>query len=175
MKNLLVILFLFVYVINYAQNKFPSILNFEVAKKKTNDEGNTKGLKDTYHFLMITPHKAVDLKNYVNENCEFKIIGNNRNRIILEFHHPSKQVPKGRCAAGLEKGYLYLELDTHADVIKSKTYLIESCLWSIELINTLNEDSDIITYMCENLHSSETFTLSVDTKSAVIVKEEKQD
>lgn len=173
MKNILIILFLLVYGIIHAQNNYPTILNFEVAKKSSNEERKIIKATDTYHFLMLTPHKAIDLMNYGNENSEFKIIGSNANRVILEFQHPSKQVPKGRCAAGLEKGFLFLELDINAAVTKSQTYLTESCLWSIEIINTLNNHSEIITYVCENLQSLESFTLSVDSKNVIIVREEK--
>ena len=100
------------------------------------------------------------------------IFGNNNHKILLEFYQPSKLTTKGRCAAGLEKGFLYLELDKNANLIKSNTYLTESCLWSIEIISILNEDSEVVTYICDNLQNSETYIIKIDTKNVILVQED---
>ena len=112
MRKTLIILFLFIYGSSIAQDKYPVILHFDVNNKTINTEGEEVWAKDTYHFLMLNPQKAIDLKNYGNSECEFNIIGSNTNRILLEFNQPSKLIPKGMCAAGLEKGFLSLELDS---------------------------------------------------------------
>lgn len=172
MKETLIILFLFICGNNIAQDNYPTILNFDVNNKTTNDDGETVWIKDVYHLLMLNPQKAIDLKKYGNLECEFNIIGSNANRILLEFQQPSKLIRKGMCAAGLEKGFLYLELDNNAAVNKYEKHLTESCLWSIETINKLNKNSEIVTYVCENLQTSESFIISIDTTNVTIVNEE---
>ena len=76
------------------------------------------------------------------------------------------------CAAGLEKGFLSLELDDNAVINKSKNYLIESCLLSIESSRKLDKNSKFIKYACENLQTSESFIIILDTESATIIQEE---
>jgi hypothetical protein len=89
MKNSIVILFLFFSTSNYAQDKYPKILNFDV---------NSKNTISSYTFLMLDSKQAIDLKFYGNKECEFNIVGSKKNRIILEFYQPSKLIPIGRCA-----------------------------------------------------------------------------
>jgi hypothetical protein len=172
MRKILIILFLFIYGSSITQDKYPVILNFDVNNKTINTEGEEVWAKDTYYFLMLNPQKAIDLKNYGNSECEFNIIGSNSNRILLEFNQPSKLIPKGMCAAGLEKGFLSLELDGNAVINKSKNYLIESCLLSIESSRKLDKNSKFIKYACENLQTSESFIIILDTESATIIQEE---
>ncbi len=171
MKNTLIILFLFIYGTNIAQDQYPTIINFEVNNKTINDEGEEVRMKDTYHFLMINPYEAIDLKGYGNSASEFKIIASTDNKILLEFNQPSKLIPKGMCAAGSEKGFLNLELDHNTVINEPKIYLIESCLLSIETIRKLNENSKTIKYACENLQNSESFILIIDTERATITQE----
>ena len=123
MKKILTILFLFIFGYTFTQEQYPTIINFDVNNKTINDEDKVVWIKEAYQFLMLNPQKAIDLKDYGNKECEFNIIGSNNNRILLEFYQPSKLTTKGRCAAGLEKGFLYLELDKNANLIKSNTYL----------------------------------------------------
>jgi len=169
MKKTLIILFLFICIQNYAQDKYPSIINFDVK----NDKNDTVLASTSYHFLMLSPHKAVDLKNYGNEKCEFQILASNANKILLEFNQPSKLISEGRCASGEEKGYIYFELDDKANLIKSKPYIIESCLWSIEIIDTKKEESKKIKYVSENFQTLKTFTTIIDLENVTILRKEK--
>ncbi len=174
MKKILTILFLFIFGYTYAQEQYPTIINFDVNNKTINDEDKVVWIKEAYQFLMLNPQNAIDLKNYGNSKSEFNIIGSNANRILLEFYQPSKLTTKGRCAAGLEKGFLFLELDNNAIVIKSEFHLIESCLWSIEIISKKEENSEILKYVCENLQTSESFIISIDIENVTIAKEKHQ-
>ena len=88
----------------------------------------------------------IDLRKYGNKKCEFKIVGSNSYRIILEYNQPSKLIPKGRCASGTEKGMLFLELDSNTNLLQSKMYLIESCWLGIENIVQKQVDTGIKEY-----------------------------
>lgn len=171
MKKTLTILFLCICAHNYAQDIYPSIINFDVANKTINDKNEDVWVTTSYHFLMVNPQKAIDLSKFGNEESEFNVIANNSNKIVLEFNQPSKLNPKGRCASGLEKGLLLLELNSNSDLENSNSFLIESCLWSIESISKQDLHSNTVTYHCENLQTSELYTIIVNTKEATIIKE----
>lgn len=172
--KILLILFLLIYGSINAQNKYPSIINFDVNNKTINDKNEVVWSTTTYHFLMLTPHKGIDLNKLGNKKCEFTFLCINSNKVLLEFSQPSKLSRNGMCANGLEEGFIYLELNEKSDLINSSTYLIESCLWSIETINIQDSNNETVTYDCENLQTSESFTIAVDTKVASILKKRKE-
>ena len=174
MKKILALLFLLIYWNNNAQNKYPSIINFDVNNKIINDKDEVVWATTSYHFLMINPHIAIDLNKFGNKECKASILATNANKIILEFNQPSKLIRKGMCAAGLEKGFIYLELNEKFEIINSSTYLIESCLLSIETINIQDSNYETVTYDCENLQTSESFTIAVNTKDTSISKKRKE-
>lgn len=174
MKKILVLLFLLIYWNNYAQNKYPSIINFDVNNKTINDKNEVVWSTTSYHFLMLNPHKGIDLYKLGNKECEFTVLFINSNKILLEFNQPSKLIRNGMCANGLEKGFIYLELNKKFEIKNSSTYLIESCLWSIETISIQDSNYETVTYDCENLQTSESFTIVVDTKGPSIVKIRKE-
>jgi hypothetical protein len=119
---------------------------------------------------MLDSQKAIDLKLFGNTYCEFKIVSSKANSIILEFNQPSKVISKGRCAAGVEKGYIHLELDKNKNLTNSNIYLTESCLLSIETISKETKNSGFIKYVCEDFRTSESYILNIDTINASIDK-----
>lgn len=171
MKKILTILFLCICAHNYAQDLYPSVINFDVTNKTINDKNEDVWVITSYHFLLLNPEKAIDLSKFGNEESEFNVIASNSNKIVLEFKQPSKVIPKGRCAAGEEKGLLLLELNSNSDLENSTSFLTESCLWSIESISKQDLNSNTVTYHCENLQTSELYTVIVNTKEATIIKE----
>jgi len=144
------------------------VINFEVNNEIINNE--TDLVTTSYQFLMLSPHKAIDLNKFGNKECEFSVLSANSNKVLLTFSQPSKLIANGRCAAGLEKGFIYLELNKNSDLINSTTYLIESCLWSIETINNQDLNSEIKIIECENLQTSEAYNIIINTKEATIIK-----
>ncbi len=156
----------------YAQDKFPLILNFSVENEVISKTDETIGIEENYNFLMLNPQKAIDLRKYGGKECEFKIVGSKIDRIILEFTKPSKLIPKGMCASGLEKGFLFLEFDENTNLLQSKIYLIESCLLSIENIEQ-KADKGVIKYLCENYLNSESYVINIDINNLIITKKEK--
>lgn len=158
LNTLIVLLFFLTISFNYAQTTYPKVVS-----------------KNEQNFLMINPDKEVDLKTFGNEKCLFSIIAHNKTSIILEFNQPSKLTSKGRCASGEEKGFIYFELDDNVNLITSESYLVESCLWSIEIIDTNRKDSNKIKYVSENYQSLNTFTTTIDLQKVIVIKEEKKD
>ncbi len=172
MKKLLVLLSLLSSGFIYAQDEFPRILNFDVENKSISDTGEKFWVKETYHFLMLSPQKAIDLKNYGNKECEFNIIGSNLNRIILEYNQPSKLTRKGMCAAGREKGFVFLELDNDKNLLESKLYLKESCLLSIEIIAQKEVNPGVTEYLYENNDTLESYAIKIDLNNIIITRED---
>ena len=163
MKYLFIILVFIGFESIHAQDVFPKVLNIESSDNKT--------IKETYTFLMLNSKQGIDLKNYGNDKCEYKLLTNNENKVLLEYNQPSKLNPKGRCASGTEKGFLFFKFDDNSNLIESKSYLIESCLLSIENTNLINANSETMTYICENIQTSEYFKVKVDLKNILIQKD----
>lgn len=172
LKKSLLILLLFVYCTVNAQDKYPTVLHF-IANSKNTSADETNASNESFHFLMLSPNKAIDLKDYGNEKCVYQIVASNENRIILEFKQPSKLISTGRCASGEEKGFVYFELDDTAHLIKSITYLTESCLWSIEIIDKQEGDLKKI-YVSEHFQNSSFFTTTINIQNVTILKQENQ-
>ena len=136
------------------------------------NEDNTSGISKTEHYLMINQHEAVDLGPYGNEDCEFKVIANKGNKILLTFNQPSQLSGQGRCASGTERGILDLEIGKDNSIIKSQLFITESCLLSLETIEEKQLDESSRTYIVGDLQSSSTYSVSVDYKNAAALKED---
>tara|TARA_R110002126_G_scaffold281512_2_gene429339 strand:+ start:6565 stop:7083 length:519 start_codon:yes stop_codon:yes gene_type:complete len=170
MKKIIVILFITFCGRNYAQDQYPKIVNFQISNKTINDKNESIWASTLYHFLILNPHKAIDLKQFGNTESEFSIVSTNSNKVLLAFNQPSKLISKGRCAAGLEKGFVYLELNSDLEVIKDDIFLTESCLWLIETTSEHHLNSDSISYNIENIPTSEAYAIIINTKETTIIK-----
>tara|TARA_R110002073_G_scaffold24309_5_gene82280 strand:- start:7910 stop:8440 length:531 start_codon:yes stop_codon:yes gene_type:complete len=170
MKKIVSIYFLLYCVFSYAQNEYPQVLSFDVKIKEGNSTDKSNTINETYHFLMLNSHEAIDLRAYGNKECEFKIIGHHLNKIILTYNQPSKLIKKGMCAAGIEKGILYLELDDDNTILKSQLHLLESCLLSIEVIKEKKLDETTTEYLLENQQTSVSYYLIVNSNNATVTK-----
>lgn len=168
MKNIFIIIFFLSFSSMFAQIEYPIISKFDVENTKTASN------HVSYQFLMLNSQKAIDLRDYGNKYCEFKIIGSNQNRAILEYNQPSKlNSTNGWCAAGAEKGILVFEFDTNDNLLDEKYYLLESCLLGIETIVQKKIGTEILEYTCENLGSENTYILKVDLKNSIVTRKNK--
>lgn len=63
--------------------------------------------------------KNFELVSYCNENQQVNI--------LLKFNYPSNNYVNGRCGAGIEAGYLFLQFDEPSLWVTNNRYLLESC------------------------------------------------
>lgn len=169
MKRVISILFIFIGLNNLAQEKYPTILELNLAQENRDSIASDYNL---HQYLMLNNATAINLNEYGNEECQFKILSSNSNKILLEFEQPSKLAHKGMCASGTEKGFLYFQLSNDLHLEKSERYLTESCLLMIEILSQENVNYTTLYYTCENLQTSETYTIIADLKNTTIKKEE---
>jgi hypothetical protein len=96
------------------------------------------------------------------------------NRVIFSFESISNHNACGMCGASEgEKGYRIIYFDKQWKVIKTKEYLIESCLSNIYDTKTLKETNALIEYKVGNDEMSEdgkSYILVIDKENATITK-----
>ncbi|MGB1308517.1 MAG: hypothetical protein ACPG6B_06380 [Oceanihabitans sp.] len=167
-SKIFIILFLFSNSILKAQNEYPKILHFNTVINTSNNSDKPVSKQEQYHFLMLDSINAIDLKEYGNLKSEFKILSSNEKAILLEFVQPSKLTYKGRCAAGTERGFLHIELNKDATISNTSFYLLESCLYFIELINTKTTETGIIKHTYQNYQTEDIYSLIINLNSTSI-------
>ena len=160
MKNsFLIVLICCCSCIANSQNEIPSI--------KTSYDTNANDYKNT---LVINSKNSFDLNKFNEFNSEFKIIAHNDKKFVLEHSYSSLNKSKGRCAAGLEKKLLLISFDDDFKLLNSENYLLESCLFSIELTKQEKRTQEYITYHCENIQSLDLFQLKIDLRAMEVIR-----
>ncbi|RZS93550.1 hypothetical protein [Aquimarina brevivitae] len=113
---------------------------------------------------------GLDLSFIGADNWEYEIIASSPTTIILAYNYRSNTTGKGRCAAGTESGFIALNFDKTNTLQEKERYIKESCLFSIEAQNDKEPTKETVVYTCANFMSGETYTLTLNTAAATIVK-----
>lgn len=127
-------------------------------------------IKKTLEYLVFNNQHAFDLQNLGMWHWNYQIIAQNGQKLILEYDHPSKRFNAGRCAAGTERGFIVVEFDDDYGYKESSSFVVESCLFSIEVQEEKELSNGVTEYHCENFLNSDAYTLLVDRAKAKIVK-----
>lgn len=163
-----IILFLFCLMLSNAvdaQDNFPQIFISEV-------ENDNTATFQTEMLLMINAENGIVLSDYGNEDSEFNIEAYSKKNIIVSYVQPSHRNSQGRCAAGTERGFLEFIINSDAEMIESERFIIESCLFSIELVGGKMSDDNIIELVCDNYQSEETYKIILDKNQSSITKKD---
>lgn len=122
-------------------------------------------------FLMLDEDSFFNLHNLGNGIENIEIIASLNHKIIMTFEYSSNPGHiMGRCGAGLEKGFIFIEFTESQKLVEYGIYEYESCFDNISLEERKEISKNIIEYECYDYNNSKAYTLRLDLKEISIEK-----
>jgi len=91
----------------------------------------------------------LDLRDINATDKNFELVSscndNQQVNILLKFSYPSNNYVNGRCGAGIESGYLFLQFDEPSLWVTNNRYLLESCYEDIYTDSFTESPSNVYT------------------------------
>lgn len=158
--------------------EWKGILTFKTKVTAILLETNNFYVDRHYEIYKLPNNKSIDLMEIMlgYGGNAFYVMKEDKteNRVIFSFESISNHNACGMCGASEgEKGYRIIYFDKQWKVIKTKEYLIESCLSNIYDTKTLKETNALIEYKVGNDEMSEdgkSYILVIDKENATITK-----
>ncbi|MFN1219734.1 hypothetical protein ACKW6Q_22415 [Chryseobacterium kwangjuense] len=128
------------------------------------------------NYLILPNNKKINTFDFINKHGGNRLIsyvsGENGNRILLYFEHSSNFNACGRCGASEgEKGYRVLYFTKDWNYKNYEEFLTESCLENIyDTTEAKSQDRKILKYKIKKSSSTAAYGLTVDVKSASVIR-----
>ncbi|WP_340075505.1 hypothetical protein [Leptobacterium sp. I13] len=122
-------------------------------------------------YLMFDKENTFDLHELGNRFWNFSMVAASDKKIILEYEYTSRQYVMGRCGAGVERGFVFLEFNAEDLLITYNTYPIESCLFDFSVSDEIVINDKKIKYVVENYNENKTTAIIIDKEKISIEKE----
>ncbi len=127
------------------------------------------GVYKTIQLLKVGNKKHFNLKKYIPQNADVKIIGNNKNNYLLEVSYVTNASGQGFCGQSTDVNFLVLRFDDNGKLISNEMHRKDSCYEGIFAESEKAINPSTTEYLLKNDYSGEQNKLIVD-RSNISVK-----
>ncbi|RLD44896.1 MAG: hypothetical protein DRI86_06395 [Bacteroidetes bacterium] len=131
---------------------------------------NSKIVRTTTEELLLDSNVVYDLHNPGTWIRNFRLVASEKYKVLLSFNHPSSIEPFGICGAGNEEGFMLYQFDKNYKLISSKSILLESCVYQINVESKVEISNYITKYIISDDSEDAYFEVVINAKDVWIGK-----